>query len=120
RVIGVMAPGVDGTFFSDVQMWMPYEQARSIVFDERALERDFSFGQIKTLLGIGRVAEGHTAASVAAELRARFAEENFDLGVLPSYGQLDTLPALSRHPKTWRELRRQVQLLLGGSILLML
>jgi len=124
RVIGVMAPGVDGAFLSDVQVWMPYQQAMTLVFEPISTnagpDSNDAFERGKVFFGLGRVAEGHTAASVAAELRARFAEQNFDLGVFPSYGQLDTLPALSTQPRVWRELRRQVQLLLSGSILLLL
>lgn len=124
RVVGVMAPGVDGTFFADVQVWMPYQQARSVVFEDipadAGIDTNDAFERGKMLFGLGRVAEGHTAASVAAELRVRFAEQDLDLGVVPSYGRLDTLPALSTQPQTWRELKRQVQLFLGGSVLLLL
>ena len=32
RIVGVRAPGVDGTFASDVQVWMRYAQAVPMVF----------------------------------------------------------------------------------------
>lgn len=117
RVIGVMAPGVDGTFFPGVQVWMPFEQMPMIVYGHSL--RD-GYEQLPTLFGVGRVAEGNTAAGVAAELRARFAEQDFDLGVFPSQERFDTLPALNTQLQAWRELKRQVQLFLGGSVLLLL
>lgn len=124
RVIGVMAPRVDGTFYNDVQVWMPYQQLLPIRVNDIAADAGIDpremFEQGKRLLGIGRVAPGYTAASVAAELRARFGEEDPNLLLSPAYGLLDTLPALSAQPRAWRELHRQIQLFLGGSGLLLL
>src|SRR5690606_26544783 len=109
-------PEITGTFYTDVHIWMPYEQAVQRVLGAFAPNSSRS----TFLLGIGRRAPGASDAAIRTEVRGRYGE-SVDLGVGMVRGmQLDAMGGIVSNFDRQRDLLRQVRLCLSGSVLLAL
>jgi putative ABC transport system permease protein len=114
RVVGVLAREIDGTFFTGVGVWLPYEQAAEFLLGSAG----FSYRRMSVLAGLGRPAPGVSDAAIRTELRGRYGDKD-DLGIVAGM-QLDVARGIVADFERHRELVRQVQLFLAGSVLLAL
>jgi hypothetical protein len=112
RVIGVLAPGMRGTFAADIDVWLPFEQVWPLLGEGRPANA-MLFG------ALGRLSEGASLESARAELAGRFRPAPGEANVF-SLGTLDAIAGVVANLGTHREVRRQVRLFLAGSALLAL
>lgn len=116
RIVGVMSPQMRGIMFDDVQLWAPFETFIPVMMAGAEM------AQLRAQLGmrsLGRVSRGASADSVAGELVARYPETTEEYRLQPGF-RLDAVAGLVRNIGVHRDTKRQLQLFLGGSILLAL
>jgi predicted permease len=112
RVIGVLTPGMRGTFTREIDVWLPFEQVWPALGEGRP-------ANAMLFSGLGRLAEGASLESARAELAGRFRPAPGEANVF-SLGTLDAIEGVVANLGTHREVRRQVRLFLAGSALLAL
>ncbi len=114
RVVGVLAPEITGTLYAGVGVWLPYEQAAEFLLGSAGP----GYLRMSMLAALGRPAAGVSDAAIRTELRGRYAGSD-DLGIVVGM-QLDVMRGVVADFDRQRDLVRQVQLFLAGSVLLAL
>jgi putative ABC transport system permease protein len=115
RIVGVLAPEIDGTIRDGTRVWMPYEQAAQVIFGGVGS----SYLGFPFLTGLAQPAPGASANAIRAELRGRFGDAGFELGLQPEF-RLDAIRGMVSDVNQQRDALRQVRLFLAGSVLLAL
>jgi putative ABC transport system permease protein len=115
RVIGVFSRGLTGTFRSDTDMWMPFEQAGPLfVSTGKVLPRS------RWLRVLGRLRLGATIGALRQELATRYhTADDPTVGVQPN-ARLEVIGGVVMDMGKQRAVRRQVALLLSACGLLVL
>ncbi len=120
RIIGVMGRDFTGTLAPQGQMqtdfWLPVERGLSVSMQIPAQFRA-SLLRSFTMRGIARRADGVRNEAVIAELTSRFADEEFMQRPGARYEVIDRIV---QNIFIHRDTERQLQLFLGGSVLLAL
>jgi putative ABC transport system permease protein len=111
RIIGVMSEDLPGLQAQETVAWIAFEAGAPLYFGPWANVQGF-----QSLRGLGRLADGANPAAVAAELTERYGDAQ-DLNVQPDR-PFDAMPGIVFNINAQREAKRQLQLFLGGSILL--
>jgi predicted permease len=112
RIVGVLTPGMRGTFQPEIDVWLPFEQVWPLLAPEQSGPR------FPLFRGLARLAPGADAAAASTELNARFGTTAGETLGLP-FSRLDVIDGIVRDVAGQREVRRQVQLFLAGSLLLL-
>src|SRR5690606_17520127 len=122
RIVGVMGPsytGALGAAQAEAAFWLPVEPGLLLLTGTK--EAAETMRTRFSLRGIGERKRGAGAAAVAKELNARYLEDlsagTFATGAATRFDVLDGLVA---NAALQRNTQRQLQLFLGGSILLAL
>lgn len=113
RIVGVMGEDLPGLQQPEVAAWIAFEVGGPLYFGPWDNIQGFTL-----LRMLGRLSDGATPAAVAAELTERYQGEQ-ELGVAPDL-PFDAVRGLVLDANAQRNAKRQLQLFLGGSILLAL
>ncbi|HEX3838114.1 MAG TPA: ABC transporter permease [Steroidobacteraceae bacterium] len=115
RVIGVFSAGLVGTFRSDTDMWMPFEEAGPLFASTgKTLPRS------PWLRVVGRLRSGATIGAARQELATRYhPADDPTVGVRPN-GRLEVLRGVVTDIGKQKAVRNQVALLLSACALLVL
>lgn len=113
RIVGVMSDAAAGIGGPDTSLWLPLELAMSLFVGDEAFLGD----QHGTVLVRRRA--GVSAAAVAGEFRARYLGQNPELSLVPG-GRLEVMDGVVHNFDVQRNAKRQLELLLAGSVLLAL
>jgi hypothetical protein len=115
EVIGVMVPEMRGVTADDIAVWLPMERMLPLQFGGVRDIADFT----TFTTAIGRKAAGVSVRAIANELRSRFGSDVAESG-MPETFRLDAIGGIVRSIPAKRESARQLNVFLGGSILLAL
>lgn len=117
RIIGVMAPELDGISAANTSVWLPYERVFPLLVSGPAnFVSSFSGFSLRAH---GRLSEGANVDAVVGEMRARYAESSEDFTLQTGY-RLDAIRGIVGDINVQRDSTRQLQLFLGASVLLAL
>jgi putative ABC transport system permease protein len=115
RIVGVMAPVMPGLWRSDIALWLPLDRAAQHIYPPEQLEAG---RRSRSVSVVGRRARGVSAAAIARELQARYAD--FDEYYLQPGFRFEAVDGIVRNFDVHRDVQRQLRLFLVGSILLAL
>ena len=119
RIVGVMSSRITESLASPGQgpaaFWMAIERAVPIMLGEDAAVSDYT----GIMRGVARRARGASAESIRNELESRFSSELIRLNSLPGV-RFDVINGWVYNVFTQRNVKRQLELFLGASILLAL
>jgi predicted permease len=125
QIVGVLEPGMKGTFQSMTELYFPFEQVATRQFpgtdgEEPGMAEIYE--NMAGLTGVGRLAPGATVEALQAELDRRYTAENYPLiAARASQGmRLRAIPGVHLDLKARRDGLQQVNLFLGGTFLLAL
>ena len=114
RIVGVISPQLSGTSRGETDLWVPYERfIRLFVDNEQVIRRNAIFWTFF------RRSPGVPDRAVVQELNARYVDSGADLGIRPGF-RLDGIEGVTYDVAAQRQAHRQLQLFLGGSVLLAL
>jgi hypothetical protein len=125
RIVGVLAPGMKGTFQAATELYFPFEQLGSLQQsssnDEPPNIADM-YEAAAGLTGIGRLAQGATVEALQAELDRRYTPEAYPLiqSRAAQGMRLRAIPGVHLDLKARRDGLRQINLFLAGTVLLAL
>jgi ABC-type antimicrobial peptide transport system permease subunit len=114
RVVGVFASELHGTFGSETELWVPYEQAGPIFVGDGQLYRTS-----EELSIIARLRPGARDTSANSELSAKYREGDTELGLSPG-SRLRVLSGVVADIGVQQRVRQQVRLLISGCTLLVI
>jgi predicted permease len=134
RIVGVMSPGMTGTFVDTTDVWLPYEQAVPFLYGDPEEEPQIDLGLTGTVTtttlgavptrmrGLAVAAASASTAAITDELNAKLEIETQALaqGLNLSGAEIrfDVIDGVVGDIGIQRESRRQVTLFLGGTLLL--
>jgi hypothetical protein len=125
RIVGVLAPGMKGTFQPATELYFPFEPMSSIQFsgaegDAPSMAEIYEF--TSGLTGVGRLAPGATVEALQAELDRRYSADDYPLiANRASQGmRLTAIAGVHLDLKARREGLKQVNLFLAGTLVLAL
>ena len=113
RVIGVMSRALPGLAIPDTALWFPLESAYPLI----VRERDRLPGVVGPTYVLRRA--GTSTASVLSEIGERFFGPDSTLDLRPGL-RLDAIDGIARNIDVQRAAKRQLEMFLGGSVLLAL
>jgi len=113
RIIGVVAAEMGGLQNDQVAYWLPLERVAPTLYGEAAAART------RTLQTFTRTAAGVSPTSLADQLNARYLGETQQLRLQPGF-RLDAMSGVVRNINQQRDMQRQLNLFMVGSLLLAL
>lgn len=111
RIVGVLPPDAASTGFSQAGVFVPVERAAPI-FLGAPLQGNFYSAR-----AYARLAPGMSLEGVVSELNSRYVETGESLG-LEAGARIEVVSGIVVSMSAQREVRRQLQLFLAGSVLL--
>jgi predicted permease len=115
RIVGVMAPGLNGVMYDAIDLWVPLERFAAFGAGENGdYERTRSQAATRVL---GRLRPGVTTEGLIREIQTRYPEPGDSYGLSPGF-RIGAADGVVRDIGVFRDARRQLQMFLAGSILL--
>lgn len=115
RIVGVMASGMNGTFSSHTQQWLPFERAIGSVYP--GMSGDFS--TMSALLAVGRLKDGTGLSALRRELRAHYESGAASELELREDYRIDATGGLVTNIAHHRDAERHVRLALVSAMLVL-
>ena len=115
RVVGVVAAEMPGLQTDLVSFWLPFERAAATLFGSQAAQ----IRTASTFATFARVAAGVSPAALAEQLNARYLGETEQFSLRPGF-RLDAVKGVVRNISQKRDVERQLNLFMVGSLLLAL
>ena len=113
RIVGIVAAGMPGFQSDRVSYWLPMERLAAQLYGDSNRVRTL------TLQTFARVASGVSPAALAEQLNARYLGPTDEFRLQPGF-RLDAISGVVRNMNQQRDMERQLNLFMVGSLLLAL